>query len=81
MGDSPFLNKAILPHPIHVLCLDFSIWSTIQDLLITDCTSAVNTGPEQGLIKCGHTGLPSARGSQMDSSSSYAWIIVIHMEK
>jgi hypothetical protein len=27
-GDSPFLNKAILPHPIHVLCLDFSIWST-----------------------------------------------------
>jgi hypothetical protein len=28
MGDSPSLNKAFLPHPIHVLCLDFSIWST-----------------------------------------------------
>jgi hypothetical protein len=27
-GDSPFLNKAILSHLIHVLCLGFSIWST-----------------------------------------------------
>jgi hypothetical protein len=27
IDDSPFLNKAILPHPIHVLCLDFSIWN------------------------------------------------------
>jgi hypothetical protein len=27
-GDSPFLNKAMLLHPIHMLCLDFSIWST-----------------------------------------------------
>jgi hypothetical protein len=24
----PSLNKAILPHPIHVLCLDSSIWRT-----------------------------------------------------
>jgi hypothetical protein len=28
MSDSPFLNKAILFHPIHMLCLDSSIWST-----------------------------------------------------
>jgi hypothetical protein len=27
-GDSPFLNKAILPHPIHMLYLDSSIWNT-----------------------------------------------------
>jgi hypothetical protein len=26
-GDSPFLNKAILPHTIHIFCLDSSIWS------------------------------------------------------
>jgi hypothetical protein len=39
---TPSLNKAILPHPIHVLCLDFSIWSTNPGS-ITDCTSAINS--------------------------------------
>jgi hypothetical protein len=38
--DSPSLNKAILPHPIHVFCLDFfHLKHKNEDLLITDCTS------------------------------------------
>jgi hypothetical protein len=42
-GDSLFLNKAILPHPIHVLCLDFSIWSTKTRIFWSQtCTSAGN---------------------------------------
>jgi hypothetical protein len=28
VGDSPVLNKALLLHSIHMLCLDFSIWGT-----------------------------------------------------
>jgi hypothetical protein len=43
IGDSPFLNKAILPNPSR-----FSAWifafgaKTNQDLLITDCVNSGN---------------------------------------
>jgi hypothetical protein len=28
MGDSSSLNKALLPHPMHVFCLESSIWNS-----------------------------------------------------
>jgi hypothetical protein len=42
---APFLNKAILPHPIHVVCLDFSIWSTKYRIFWSQTVPAPLTKP------------------------------------
>jgi hypothetical protein len=46
-SESPSLNKAILPHSIHVLCLDFYTWSTKSQ-----------TTPVQVTIYLNHSVLP-----------------------
>jgi hypothetical protein len=59
--DSPFLNKAILPHLIHMLCLDFSIWHTKTRIFWSQTAPAPLTG---GLKVQGQAGLHSETLSQ-----------------
>jgi hypothetical protein len=43
-GWLPSLSIAILPHPIHVLCLDFSIWSTKPRIFLSQTVPVPLTG-------------------------------------
>jgi hypothetical protein len=66
MADSPSLNKAVLPHPTHVLCLDSSTWNARTKIWKHHLRITI--------LRCSHLSIPTSLRWQARATKPHCWL-------